>query len=140
MLNNNFNRAFGMVFIPFIKLSASNVFILGFFACVRLNKYMDYISYTFVLVLTLSCFILIFPISIIMSSLYNISKDFSRNLSTQIRKTVKDTKRYLESQLKSCSYIHCRVGSLYHMEAQAKLTLLHYIINGGVFLLVNVKT
>ena len=72
--------------------------------------------------------------------MYEMSKDFPENLTTQIsRITDKKTKKILDGQLQSCFLIRCRVGNLYHMEAGAKLTMLHNLVNGVVFLMVNVK-
>jgi hypothetical protein len=42
-------------------------------------------------------------------------------------------------QIESCQLIRCQVGGLYYMEAKAKLTLIHQVVNGVVYLLVNVK-
>ena len=140
ILNNICNIAFGSLFILFGKLCISFMMILSFFACVRAYKYLDYTSYTFLIVTVIACLFFLVPMLIIMSSLYDISKNLSRSLSPQISNMRdKKSKKVLEAQLKSCIVIRCRVGNLYYMEAKAKLTAFHNIVNGIVFLLVNVK-
>ena len=70
--------------------------------------------------------------------MFEISTLFSRNLSSKI--SLLDeirAKRILQRQLLSCPIIRCRVGNLYHMEAKAKLTLIHAILNTVAFLLIN---
>ena len=115
--------------------------VLCFFSCFRAYKYLDYVSYTFLVVFVITCSLFIVPISTVMSSLYDISKDMTWNLSPHISKIMdKKTKQILDGQLKSCCVIRCRVGNLYYMEAKAKLTTFHNIVNGIVFLMVNVKT
>ena len=47
--------------------------------------------------------------------------------------------KILKGQLKSCALIRCQIGNLYHMEAAAKLTMIDNVVNGIVFLLVNVN-
>jgi len=74
-----------------------------------------------------------------MSSLYDTSVVFQQNIRHAIKSTVDEKlRKYLERQQDSCYLICCQVGNLYHMEAKAKLTLLQNIVNGVVFMLVNV--
>ena len=127
---------FGTIYIPFVKLFLIFGFITSFFGLVRLFKHLDAISLVFVATVLTFAMLVLLPISGIMSSLYDMSKDFSRNVSAQI-KTERVTKKILESELKSCFAIRCTVGNLYHMESEAKLTLLHQVVNGLVFLLTN---
>ena len=75
-----------------------------------------------------------------MSSLYDMSLVFSTNMSQQIRGMAnKKKRRVLEAQLTACPLIRCELGGLFHMESEAKLTMLHHVINGVVFLMVNFK-
>ena len=75
-----------------------------------------------------------------MSSMFDISSKFYLRLSPTIQ-LVPDPKAkgILERQLKSCPIIRCQVGNFYYMEAQAKLTVVHNILNGVMFLIVNTK-
>ena len=141
ILNNICNIAFGSHFIPCSKLNIIIMMILCLFSCLRAYEYLDYISYTFLVVMVITGILFIVPISIVMSSLYDISKDMTWNLKPHISRIMdKEAKRFLDRQLKSCGVIRCRVGNLYYMEAKAKLTTLDNIVNGIVFLMVNVKT
>jgi len=83
---------------------------------------------------------LIMPISIIMSSLYETSAQFQYNLKQAVN-TVSNTNvmNYWKLALESCPVVRCKVGSLYYMEAKAKLTLLQRLVDGIIFLLVNAK-
>jgi hypothetical protein len=51
----------------------------------------------------------------------------------------KEKELIFEKELNACQLIRCEVGGLYHMEAKAKLTLSHSIVDGLVFLLVQHK-
>ena len=141
MLNRDCNLTFGRLYFPFMKLGIITLFIVSFFACARIYQYMDIISYMFMVTVLGASLMLLVPISIIMSSLYDISKDFSRNLSPCIY-TVAEirSQKVLTNMLQSCGVIRSQVGNLYHMEAKAKLTMLGNVVDGVVFLLVNVKT
>jgi len=84
---------------------------------------------------------LIIPTAMVMSSLYDISVQFQLKLQQRTYFVQdREVRRELESRLKACPLIRCQIGGLYHMEAQAKLTLLSQIINGVAGLLVNIKT
>jgi hypothetical protein len=74
------------------------------------------------------------------SALYKYSSQFERNVWEASRgwKT-KAAQLVLAKELKACQLIRCEVGGLYHMEATAKLTLAHSLVNGLVFLLVSTK-
>jgi len=77
-----------------------------------------------------------------MSSVYRTSKQFIRNLSEciwQLDSNDKLDKQMLQRQLNSCNLIRSQVGGLYYMESKAKLTLVHKVVNGLKYLLVNVK-
>ena len=140
IMSNDANLAFGMIVVTFIKLSVISTFMISVFAKIRLAQSLDGFSLTFLTGAMLTALFILIPISIIMSSLYSISLHFSSNLSEQIRLvTQKKSKRILAGKLKSCSLIRVKVGNLYHMEARAKLTVLHCLAKGVVVLLVNIK-
>ena len=140
MLSNEFNVVFGTIFIPFMKLILFTFCIFGFFISVRLFQFLNPISVAFVVVMMLTSVILLVPVSCVMSNLYDVSSKFPGNLSPHFSKIIqKKRRRILEAHLKSCPVIRCKVGGLYHMEAKAKLTMIHQIINGVVFLMVNFK-
>jgi len=140
ILNNNFNAAFGTLVIPVAKLILVIVFVFSFFAMVRLWSFLNPLSFTMMALVNPSTGLFLLPVSIIMSSLYDASAQFQKNMLPLIQLIPDKMGRiHIGRQLKSCALIRCQVGSLYHMEAKAKLTLLHHIVNGVVFLLVNVK-
>ena len=138
-VNIQSNIIFGTVLVPFTKLGLITIFIVCFFACARIYQDLDTISLLLVSTVLLSSMLILVPISVIMSYLYDISKEFSRNLSSKVNVTNKRIKKMLKLQLKSCYAIRCNVGSLYYMESKAKLTMLHQMVNGVVFLMTNAK-
>jgi len=134
ILNKNFNVAFGAVVIPLTKLFLTIVFVFTFFVIVRLWSLLNALSFTMMVILNVSSGCLLLPTSIIMSSLYDASAQFQKNMLPSIQ-LIPDrmARMHIDRQLKSCSVIRCHVGSLYYMEAKAKLTLLQHVINGVVF-------
>ena len=140
LLSKSSNTAFGKFYIPFFKLLLVLVFILAFFAIVRLHQNLDLFSVALLMINLLTVPALTVPVSIVMSSLYDISSQFNRHLSFRIQLVAnKKSIRVFERQLKSCLLVRCQVGNFYDMEAKAKLTLIHNVLNGIVFLMVNGK-
>ena len=140
MLNNCCNIVFGRFFLPFLKTLLISGFILSFFAVVRLYKDLDIFSLVLVAVLAASIPLVIVPISVVMSSFYDTSSKFNRQLCLRIHLIAnKKHKAVFDRELKSCPLIRCQVGNVYHMEAKAKLTLIHHVLNAIAFLMVNVK-
>ena len=140
VLNNVCNKAFGTILFPVIKLIVILAIIFSFFTYVRLFKYLDLVYFLFVACCMLASLITLVPSSLVMSSLYTISQNFSKNLTSRLNFTAKKkTMKILKQQLKSCPLVRCQIGNLYHMEGKAKLTLIHQVVTGIVFLLVNTE-
>jgi len=139
ILSKDFNLAFGRTLIPCGKLAAIVVFIFAFFAMVRLREELGFLSVVMVSGASLSALLLLIPMSLILSNLYEASFRFQEYWSEKTG-LVRDrhVRKHIHSQLRACLVIRCEVGGLYYMEARAKLTLLHQVVNGVVFLLVNV--
>jgi len=141
ILNRDFNLTFGSICIPCLKLMIIFSFILSLFAVVRLRKDLDVLSFAMSSAVSVTCACFILPMSAIMSSFYDVSCEFKQNMLPILEKiSNRRVRKYAEGQLKSCPLIRCQIGSLYHMEAKAKLTLLQHVVNGFVFLTVNVHT
>ena len=139
-MNTDFNLIFGKLIIPAIKLTLVLIFIFSFFAFVKLFKDLDPISLSFVTLTTLTSVLELAPIVIVMSSVFDISTQFTRTLPLQIRLVENQKSREnFELDLKACAVIRCNVGSSYYMETEAKLTIFQYLVNGTVFLMVNAK-
>jgi len=140
MVNQDVNHAFGTLLIPCLKLVVLLGLVVSFFALVRLRADMDAISLFLIPATLCATVILVVPISLVMSSLYEISKKIQEILS-QTKQEFSDieTRNYFEHQLKSCGLIRCKVGNMYYMEAEAKLTMLNHTVSALVFLLVNFK-
>jgi len=138
--NNLCNNLFGSVIIPTLKLGFASAFILCFFICVRLYKELDLPVVLLALLICPTCLIVLTAMSIVMSSLYDISAHFRPNIRAKIQKIESTLQRkILQRELDACPTLRCCVGSVYHMEAKAKLTLVHSILNGVACLLINVK-
>jgi len=140
ILNKDFNKACGEMVIPALKLTLVFDFVCSIFACVRFWSKLDVISTSMLFLFSLGGVILIIPMSMITSSLFDISNQFKWTLLS-ICGSISDraTRKHCSSQREACSVIRCQVGGLYYMEARAKLTLLQHVINGVVCLLVNTK-
>jgi len=126
--------------LPYLKLVLVTNFITSFFAVTRLWSELNALSMLMLSVMGIASVTLIIPISVIMSSSFDKSAKFQRNIILSIDMT-QDLmeKMILRNQLISCSLIRCQVGNFYHMEAKAKLTLLQNVVNGVVYLFVNFK-
>jgi len=135
------NLVFGQIALPFIKLFVMLLFTTSFFAIIRLYDRMNLLSFILLSVISWTTLLLLIPTTFIMSSLYKTSTNFIRNFTPPIRRMNAPTqeKGALLRQLQSCSVIRCQVGGLYYMEAKAKLTVMHKLVNGLKYLLVNVK-
>ena len=140
MLNRDFNASFGKFLFPFIKIAFVLVFVISFYASVRLYTVMNVSSYILVIMIESGNFVFFVPITVLVSSIFDIATQFSRQLSPTIQRIPgRITKRICVAKLKSCAVIRFQVGNLYCMEAQAKLTLMGHLVNGIVFLVVNVS-
>ena len=141
LINNSFNNTFGKLCMPLFKMTLVLAFVTSVFAFVRLYQHLGVLSFILVTGIMSTVPLLVIPMSIVMSSLYDISSKFNRNISIRTHRigANQNRKRVLEGQLKSCLLIRCQVGNFYYMEAQAKLTLVHNVLNGIVFLMVNAK-
>ena len=132
--------AFGKILLPFIKLALILAFVISFFAVVKLFKYLNTLYFIFITVVVVASFAMLTPIALIMSSLYETSTKFTQYISPKIHLvTGKKSTQALLMDLKSCPLIRCSVGNMYHMESKAKLTMIHNVLNGVAYLLVNVK-
>ena len=141
LINNSFNNTFGKVCIPFFKMIVILTFVTSFFAFLRLYQDLELLPLFLVVVLVITAPPLAIPMSIVMSSLYDLSSKFNRYFTIRIQHiaTNKTRKLVFQGQLKSCFIIRCQVGNFYYMEGKAKLTLIHNVLNGIVFLMVNAK-
>ena len=122
-----------------MKLSITLAFIVTFFAAVRLSENLDALSLILVTLICIAFVLVMPPTAFVMSSFFDFSAKFSSNLEPKIQRLpVKRMREILERQVKSCLLIRSQVGNMYHMEAKAKMTMIQNVVNGVVFLLVNV--
>jgi len=136
------NLVFGQIIVPSAKLMLMVVFTVSFFALFRLYKRLEMLSLILIAPVTVLQLLILIPMTLVISSLYGTSKKFTRNMAQSIREldeTARNKKK-LQLELKSCNLIRCKVGGMYYMEAKAKLTTLHKVVNGLKYLLVNVKS
>ena len=140
VMNNEVNVVFGTIIIPYLKVILMLLFVSAVFACARLFETISFLTLVFAAILSITTTGLLGPISIVMYRLYDLSLNFPKNLFAEtLQSTGKKSRKYLEANLNSCPLIRCQIGSWYHMEGKAKLTMLHNTINGLAFLLINVK-
>ena len=140
MANNEFNRVFGTIVIPFLKLDLMLVFVSGFFACARLFSSISLVSLFLSATVSITTIALLIPTSIVMSRMFDLSLNFHVNLSSQtLQITEKQARKVFVASLKSCQLVRCKIGNWYYMEGKAKLTMLHNVLNGLAYLLINAK-
>jgi len=134
------NLAFGTLFIPYFKLTLLLGFITSFFALVRLPSDMDVLSYLIMIVTVPGSLTLVVPIALVMSNMHSMSENFIPTLSPTIQLLDNRIDReYFGRQLRSCPLIRCKIGNMYYMESEAKLTMLDRTVATLMFLFVNVK-
>jgi len=136
ILNNESDVVFGKIVIPLIKIFLMMSFILCFFTCFRLWKYISFLPLALIILLLWTSFLILVPVTMILSRIFDLSTKFRRNLKCVIHH-VPQNKLFLR-QLRACPLIRCHVGGLYYMESRAKLTTIQKLVNGVRFLLVNV--
>ena len=130
ILNNDFNLVFGKLILPFLKFALIITFSLSFFAVARLFNDLGSFSLFFLGMYALCGAALLAPLAIVTSSMFDLSSQFHRNVSSNIGlSTGIQIKRRLQQQLISCPIIRCQIGNLYYMEGKAKLTMVHNILN-----------
>jgi len=141
IITKDCNLVFGRILLPFVKLLLMIFFVTSFFALLRFYDQLNLIPLVLLILITYTTLLLLLPTTMVMSALYKTSKTFIRNLKPRIRSLNEsiNQKEILKGQLKSCGLIRCEIGGLYFMESKAKLTLIHKIVNGLKYLLVNVK-
>jgi len=140
MINNLNNIAFGKLIVPAWKLCCIITIPTTLYFLIKLNVFSPYATVLLLILLGSSLAIMV-PSSVVMSKIFQISKSFNPNITSclgSIWKTLKEERRkeYL-AVAKSFPIMRCQVGGFYHMEANAKLTLLDTVINLLVFLLIN---
>jgi hypothetical protein len=121
ILNNGINLVFGEIFLPFVKVVAILGFVTSSVAVLRMSSQMNILSFGFTVDLGLVCVIGLIPISMAMSSLFDMSLEFHENMKdVLVLRQVQcgKTKLCLEMELKSCPLICCRIGNFYHMEGE----------------------
>ncbi len=140
LLNNLSNITFGRLLVPGLKFVFTALIIGSLFSLLRFFGELDLYTLGFIVPLYVGSAGILVPAAVLTSALYRYSSQFQRNVLAASRgwKT-KKMQLVLAKDIRACQLIRCEVGGLYHMEAKAKLTLAHSIVNGLVFLLVQHK-
>lgn len=140
LLNDMFNEIFAPAAMPGLKYLTLLLTIFPLFGFIRFHASMDLLTSYQVLILIPAAGLSLIPGALVMSACYNISTEFPKNMPFKILNETNEgtlhRKLYL-AQVKSILPVRCKVGSLYYMERQAKLTLLDTLVNSLVFLLLN---
>jgi len=133
LILNVYNIVFGQLIVPVWKLFASVIIPAGL---IRFR--IDSIYEAGILVVLIgSAAMALVPSALVISTVYNFSKMLLPNLKRRLHHISNIESQFAYSRiLKSLPVMRCKVGNFYHMESQAKLTLLHTVISGLVFLLV----
>jgi len=141
LLNQDFNVALGRLYIPYMKLALMFGIVMCLFGVAKMHQDLDPLPLIFLAVISFASVILLIPVAIVMSRLFELSTEFSRIISPNIRKIPdRQSRKIAEMNLKACQVVRCQIGNMYHMEAQAKMTMFDNVVNGLVFLMVNTKS
>ena len=142
IMNTDCNVVCGRILIPFFKCALMVSFSTSFFTILRFYEQLNLPSFTLLALFVWSTILILIPTAFVLSSLFKASKQFLSSLILRIQKIEKlppEHKGILLRQLLACNQIRCQVGGMYYMEEKAKLTIIHKVINGLKYLLVNVK-
>jgi len=111
-----------------------------FFTIFRYFEQLNSLSLTLVALVAATTLMLLIPMSFVMSSMFKMSIQFPRNLGPRPRRANQLIySQIFQRQLLSCIPVRCQVGGMYYMETNAKLTVIHKVVNGLKYLLVNIK-
>jgi len=140
MLNELQNSVLGSLFIPSTKLAGILLVYISVVAATLLRAHINYfivalfLMYLYILTIAIVCG------AVLMSQVYSISKTFHKNIATVICKvSYSQEKILLRKTLKSLPVVKSRIGQFYHMEGEAKLTLLDNLARGIAFMLISFK-
>jgi len=140
MLNELQNSVLGSIFIPSVKLSGILIFYISVVAATLLRAHINYFIFALFLIYLYVLTIVIVCGAVLMSRVYSISKTFHKNIATVICKVPYSKEQVLLLKtLKSLPVVKSRIGQFYHMEGEAKLTLLDNVVRGIAFMLISFK-
>jgi len=138
LMNGIHNATFGTLLVPSVKLIWLLAFFISVFVVAKLRNVIGPLMFWVFVAHIVGLCIVILGGSFLMSLVYKKSTDFHISAWTQFGKISKaDTLQPpLQRILKSLQILKSNVGSFYHMEDKAKLTLLDDIANGIASMLV----
>jgi len=91
----------------------------------------------FFLIYMLDVFLFTLPGALIMSKIFNLSSQFQIQQAKRLGLLPPISRIDLRRQLKSFPTLKCQVGTFYHMEGRAKLTLVDNMTHGIAFMLLS---
>jgi hypothetical protein len=141
LLNSLNNSGFGQLIIPALKFLTLFFYVnVTAFTVFCYWEKVDILPILMLTALFLTSASAIGVCSLVMSSIYNISSQFQRNMKQKIRVSEEKGIREIRiRELRSCQLVRCQIGSFYHMEGKAKLTLANTMVNCFVFMIVQHK-
>jgi len=81
---------------------------------------------------------LVIGAAILMTFVFNITSQFQRNIKSGVQETKSiSDKVELKQTVRSLPELKCKIGSFYHMEGKAKLTIVDKIAQGICFTLLS---
>jgi len=139
LFNDVHNIVFGSVFLPISKFGALLVLCMTAYCIVRLRDSLSPIIYAFFLFYFFFLSIIMLPGAVVMSQVYQISKQFQRNVTKNFEKgqvegdACPEERKLFQMTLRSMPVLTVEVGGLYQMEREAKLTLADNMARGVAF-------
>lgn len=139
LLNDLHNIAFGSIFIPLLKLGLVMAIMVTAFGVIRLRNEFSTPVYVIFVLYFVTELIMLIPGTALMSLVYDITIPFQRNIWNNFTENEQSDKEReaIRRILRSLPFLKCGIGSFYHMEGRAKLTLGDNLANGIAYCLVS---
>jgi len=135
------NMGFGSLFLPSCKLWTVLALYLCVYAVTKVGSSLGPFLLATTIVYLGCVIVLLAPSALALSAIFNVSTNFRR---TNFRRFVLSAQGRLERDLRikslmSLPVTKSKVGSVYHMESKAKLTLFDNVARGIAFVLMSFK-
>jgi hypothetical protein len=137
LLNQLSNHSCGKLLIPVGKTLLSVLLITIAFVLTCFWSQLDMVSIFSLLILFSGSLLLMIPTTQVMAELHICSCQMTRNLAPAIERMYPRSKKIHLRMLRACLPIRCQVGSLYHMDPRAKLTLANILANNFATVLIH---
>jgi len=125
------------IFLPGTKLMCGYVAMCSLFGAIRLRSELSLTVYVFVNLCLVFAYAGLIPAAQMMTKIFEYSQQFKTRHTKRLGIGFGESREEVLMTGKSLPVIRCGIGKLYYMEAQAKLTMVDWLLNGTIFLFLN---